>query len=282
MNFTDIQQNKKHQAFSVLMSLYFKEQADYLSQSLSSIFNQTVLPSEVILVLDGPISSDLQTIVKDFESRHEEIKVISLPINKGLGNALNEGLKHCTCEIVARMDTDDIAKQDRFEKQLAVFGRFPNVDVVSSWIDEFIGTVDNVISTRKLPEYQFELYRYAKRRCPVNHPAVMFKRDSVLFAGGYRHFPLFEDYHLWVRLLLNGSHFYNIQESLLFFRTSEDMYKRRGGLKHGLNEIKFQSLLCRMGFINPLRCITNIGIRFTTRIIPNRLREVIYQKLLRR
>ncbi|MDE6483032.1 MAG: amylovoran biosynthesis protein AmsE, partial [Rikenellaceae bacterium] len=136
--------------------------------------------------------------------------------------------------------------------------------------------------TRKLPEYPYEISRYAKKRCPVNHPAVMFKKTSVLFAGGYRSFPLFEDYYLWVRLLMNGAKFYNVQESLLLFRTSSDMYKRRGGLKHALTEIRFQNHIRVLGFIGLSDFIRNVLIRFTVRVMPNSVRGLVYHKLLRR
>lgn len=267
--------------FSVLMSLYFKERPEYLRQSLDSVFNQSQLPTEVILVEDGPLSQELYKILDEFKESHSELKIVSLPVNGGLGKALNEGLKHCSYELVARMDTDDIAKPDRFKKQMAIFDKYPQVEVVSSWIDEFKGTPSNVVSTRKLPEFPYEIYHYAKKRCPINHPVVMFKKDSVLFAGGYQHFPLFEDYFLWIRLLLNGSKFYNLQESLLLFRTSDDMYKRRGGLKHAITEIRFQNKIRKIGFISLSQFIENISIRFITRIVPNNFREYIYKKFLR-
>ncbi len=268
-------------SFSVLMSLYAKEQPEYLRQSLDSVFDQSVIPNEVILVEDGPLTQELDAIVTEYVATQEGLKVVPLPENGGLGKALNEGLKHCSYELVARMDSDDIAMPNRFEKQLAVFEKYPQVEVVSSWIDEFYSTPDNVISTRKLPEYPYEVYKYAQKRCPINHPAVMFKKGSILFAGGYQPFHLFEDYFLWVRLLLNGAKFYNIQESLLKFRTSPNMYKRRGGLKHAINEVKFQNLIRKMGFITFRQYCMNISIRFITRIIPNKLRELVYKNLLR-
>lgn len=270
------------QSFSVLLSLYHKENAEFLRQSLDSIFNQSVPPTEVVLVLDGPLTSELETVVGKYQKTHAELKTVPLEKNGGLGNALNEGLKHCSHELVARMDTDDIAHPDRFEKQLEAFESFPQVEVVSSWIDEFIGDKDNVISTRKLPEYPYQIYRYAKKRCPVNHPAVMFRKNSILLAGGYRHFPLFEDYYLWIRLLLNGVKFYNVQESLLSFRTSSDMYKRRGGWKHAFTEVHFQNHIRKLGFIGYPRMILNIFIRFSTRIMPNNLRSFVYKTFLRR
>lgn len=268
--------------FSVLMSLYYKEHPDYLRQSLDSIFNQTIKPDEVVLVKDGPITEQLDKVLDEYEKLHPELKIVPLEINSGLGKALNEGLKYCTYDLVARMDTDDIAKPDRFEKQIKLFDLYPQADAVSAWIDEFRDNPDNIISTRRLPEFPFELYKFGKKRCPINHPVVMFRKKSIQFAGGYMPFPLFEDYYLWIRLLLNGAKLYNIQESLLLFRTSLDMYKRRGGLKHAINEIKFQKLIHRLGYISYGIMIFNISIRFTMRIIPNSLRALLYKKLLRK
>lgn len=269
-------------SFSVLMSLYSKERPDYLRQSLDSIFNQTLKPAEIILVEDGPLTEELYSVLDEYQENHPELKRIPLPKNGGLGNALNEGLKHCTSDLVARMDTDDIAMPDRFEKQLSVFEKYPQVEVVSAWIQEFDSNSYENIAIRKLPEFPFEIYRYGKKRCPINHPVVMFKKKTVDFAGGYLPFPLFEDYYLWVRLLLNGAKFYNIQESLLKFRTSPDMYKRRGGLKHALDEIRFQRHIHKLGYISRMQLGMNIAIRFTTRVCPNSTRAWIYKKLLRK
>ncbi len=143
------------QSFSVLLSLYYKENADFLRHSLDSIFNQTVPPNEVVLVLDGPLTTELETVVMEYKAAHQELKTVPLKKNGGLGKALNEGLKHCSNELVARMDTDDIAHNDRFEKQLEAFRRFPQVEVVSAWIDEFIGETEHITSTRKLPEFPY-------------------------------------------------------------------------------------------------------------------------------
>lgn len=267
--------------FSVLLSLYAKEHPKYFKECLDSIDAQTIQPDEIVIVLDGPITPELQNVVDELAITHLNLQIIPIAKNGGLGKALNVGLKYCSNNLIARMDTDDIAVPDRFEKQLKIFEKYPEVGVVSSWIDEFEGTPDNVISTRKLPEFHYQLLGYAKTRCPVNHPAAMFRKEVVLFAGGYMPFPLFEDYYLWIRMMLNGTRFYNIQESLLKFRTSKDMYKRRGGMKHALDEIRFQNLIRKMGFISVIRCLENILIRFTVRVIPNKIRSVVYRKLLR-
>lgn len=268
--------------FSVLLSLYIKEQPSYLKQSLDSLFSQSLLPSEIVLVKDGPLTVELDTIVSDYERRYPILKVIALAQNQGLGRALNEGLKHCSYDLVARMDTDDIAKPNRFEKQVRVFNEHPEIDICSAWIDEFEGDLTHIISTRKLPETHNEIARYAQVRCPINHPVVMFRKKAVLEAGGYQHFPLFEDYYLWIRMLVNGAKFYNIQESLLYFRFSPAMFKRRGGWKYAMDELHFQSLLRQKKFISWSTYIKNVVIRLVTRLMPNRLRAFVYKKMLRK
>ena len=268
--------------FSVLLSLYAKESPTFLASSLDSIFHQTLLPTEIILVKDGPLTAELDAIVSDYAVRYPVLKVVALPQNQGLGRALNEGLKHCSYDIVARMDTDDISKPDRFEKQIAVFRKHPELDLVGAWIDEFEEDIHHVISTRKLPERHEDVMSYATRRNPVNHPVVMFRKSAVLAAGGYQHFPLFEDYFLWVRMLKNGAKFYNIQESLLYFRTTPNMFKRRGGWKYAMDEVRFQNVMRKMKMITWGRFLMNVAIRFPVRIMPNKLREVIYKKSLRK
>ena len=267
--------------FSVLLSVYNKECPDYLSGSFESLLEQSVRPNEVVLVKDGPLTPELEAVIDDYVQKMPYLKVVPLKSNQGLGKALNEGLKHCTNDIVARMDTDDICMPNRFEKQLKVFELCPETDVVGAWISEFEGDPCNVISVRKLPETHDEIFAYGKVRCPINHPVVMFKKNAVLAAGGYMHLLLFEDYYLWVRMLLNGARFYNIQEPLLYFRASEEMFMRRGGYKYAKTEASFLWKMYKIGYVGFVPTVKNIAIRFTVRIMPNKLRSVVYKKILR-
>ena len=266
--------------FSVLLSIYYKESAKHLAQALNSISEQTFRPNEIILIEDGPLTPELNSIITSYKTNEPTLKVISLPQNQGLGKALNEGLKHCTYDLVARMDTDDIALPDRFEKQAAFMEAHPEIDACSGWIDEFIDTPDNIVSRRTLPETSEELYRFGKSRNPLNHPAVMFRKSAVLKAGGYQHFPLFEDYYLWVRMMMKGSKLYNLQEPLLLFRSSQDMYKRRGGMKYALTELRFQRTIHKLGYISLTKMWANSLTRFIARIIPNKLRGLLYKSVL--
>lgn len=266
--------------FSVLLSLYYKETDSFLRESLDSVFNQTRIPNEIILVEDGPLTPELYATVEFYANKYPQIKVVPLEKNGGLGAALNEGLKHCTNELVARMDTDDICKPYRFERQLKEFELNPKLDVCGSWIDEFIDDIHHVKSQRRLPEKHEDIFKYAKGRCPVNHPTVMYKKSKVLAVNGYQGFP--EDIHLWVKMLMNNCQFYNIQESLLWFRTSPDLYKRRGGWKYAKQDANAQWSFYKYGFISFPTFIKNTLIRCSVRIMPNQLRAWIYNTLLRK
>ena len=269
--------------FSVLLSLYHKENPLALEQCFQSIWkDQTIQPDEIILVLDGPIGEELSQCVQKWQQIiGKSLSVIPLSQNVGLGKALNKGLEHCLNEWIFRMDTDDIAKPDRFEKQLAIFEKYSDIDVVGAWIDEFEDDISEVKSVRKLPELPDDIRQFAKRRNPINHPVVMFRKSAVLAAGGYQHFPLFEDYYLWIRMLMNGAKFYNIQESLLYFRFSPEMFKRRGGWKYMINELHFLQMMRQMHFISFSQFMQNLFVRFSIRLIPNSLRAIIYTKLIR-
>lgn len=269
------------QDFSVLLSVYFKERPDWLRQSLESIFAQTILPREIILVEDGPLPPELEAVVVEFEQRYSMLKVIRIPENQGLGCALNEGLKYCSCEWVARMDSDDIAKPERFERQIGFMTEHPDISVCSSWVDEFIDNPGNTVSQRRLPETAAELCRFGRRRNPINHPAVMFRKSSVLAVGGYEHFPLFEDYWLWARMIVAGCKMYNIQQSLLWFRISSDVYRRRGGWRYAMTEVRFQYRLWRLGYIGILQLMANSFTRFCIRVMPNEMRRRLYVKMVR-
>lgn len=264
------------------MSVYVKEKPEFLRQSLESVFNQTLEPDEVILVQDGPLTPELDGVIADFQRRYPSLRTLPLEKNGGLGRALDQGLHLCSNDLVARMDTDDICFPDRFSRQVAFMDSHPDVDVASGWIDEFIGTVDNVRSVKRVPASNEEILVYMRKRNPMNHPAVMFRKAAVLEAGGYMHFPLFEDWYLWARMSQKGRRFANMQESLLYFRMSPEAVKRRGGWKYSKDSARFQMKLHEIGLISLPQALVSATMRSVVYLMPNRLRTLVYSKLLRK
>ena len=268
--------------FSVLMSVYFKESPSYLEAALSSVFAQTVMPDEVVLVEDGPLTSELDETISKFEKEYPTIlKVIKFENNRGLGKALHDGLLECSNEIVFRMDTDDIAHKDRFEKQLKIF-KEKNVDVVGSNITEFDETMTNITSHRIVPEHDEDIKKMAKSRNPINHMTIAFKKQAVIDSGNYLDMMYFEDYYLWVRMMSKGYTFYNIQEELIDVRGGNDMIKRRGGKKYIKPIINFEKAILKLGYISKFEYLKNITKRIIGSLIPNGLRFFLYKKLLRK
>lgn len=273
---------------SVLLSLYSREKPQYLREALSSIMEQTAMPAEVVMVLDGPVGDGLRGVLDEFSRRGgdaPDFRIVRLEKNVGLGRALSEGLRHCGNGLVARMDTDDVMMPNRIEEQYRYMASHPDIAVCGAWIDEFVEQADgsrHVVSTRRLPVEHDDIVSFGKGRNPMNHPVVMFRKSRVEAAGGYEHFPLFEDYYLWVKMLCRGEKFHNLPQSLLWFRQSDDVYKRRGGWRYAMDEVGFQRAICRLGYIGRVTMMKNVAIRFGVRLVPNGLRGLIYKRLLRK
>ncbi|MGN1276485.1 MAG: glycosyltransferase [Floccifex sp.] len=263
------------------MSIYRRENPAFLRDSLESLFIQTFKPSEIVIVEDGTLTDGLYSVLNDYMNKYCIVKRVKLNENHGLGYALRIGLDYCTSELVARMDSDDICKPNRFEVQVKFMESHPEVDVLGSWIDEFYETKENVVSVRRVPENSKELYEFSKKRNPMNHPTVMFRKSSVLKAGGYQTCMLLEDYYLWARMFKMGMVFHNIQEPLLYFRLSRDIYKRRGGVKYAITEVNFQVKLYKIGYLTIFETIRNIASRFFVRLLPISLRRKVYSNILR-
>lgn len=269
--------------FSVLMSLYIKEKAEYFDECMKSMFRQTVLPSEIVIVLDGPISELLREKLEQYKEQYPGlIKTVENKENKGLGLALADGIPVCSYELIARMDTDDIAREDRFEKQLERFVKNPELDICGSHIIEFEDCIDNVLSKRNVPTGHEEIVKYQKRRSAFNHMTVMYKKSSVLNAGNYEHCPLMEDDMLWVRMILAGAKCANIDEYLVFARTGVAMIERRGGLTYLKKYASGRKKIYETGFIGLFDLLFTIGIQSIVALIPYKVRLYVFIHFLRR
>ena len=265
------------------MSLYEKEHPDYLRLALDSMIRQTVPPDEIVLVEDGPLTDELYSVVREYEESYPELfHITANEKNFGLGLALNKGLALCRNELIARMDTDDISKLDRCEKQLRVFEENPELVVLGGQIEEFINKPDETIGKRAVPQADDELKDYMKKRCPFNHMTVMFKKSKVLEAGSYQDWFWNEDYYLWIRLALKEYTFGNLPDTLVYARVGEDLYVRRGGKKYFMSEIRLQNLMLNSKMITVGTYIWNCLLRLVVELLlPNRLRSYVFQKYAR-
>lgn len=268
--------------YSVLMSVYCKEKPEYLKQSMNSIAAQTEPTDDFVLVCDGPLNEGLDAVIAEMQQQFGDVlHVVRLEENIGLGRALNAGMQVCKNEIIARMDSDDIAYPDRCEKEMrALLER--EVDIVSAGVEEFEGTPEQVKCKRLPPETHDEILRFAKKRNPFNHPCVMYRKSAVEAAGGYQDFYLLEDYYLWLRMLLNGSRGYNLQESLLWMRAGSDMYRRRSGSKYAKSQRALFKFMKENKMIGAGEYCMACLIRTASALAPNWLRKGMYSAVLRK
>ncbi len=274
---------EEYRDYSVLMSVYCKEKPEYLKQAIESIQAQTLPTNDFVLVCDGPLNDALNEVVSTKQQEMgKTLNVVRLEKNSGLGNALNEGIKHCKNELIARMDSDDIAYPDRCEKQVTVFNKHPEVSVCSGIVEEF--TIDpNIIDTKRVPpETNAEIIEFAKKRNPFNHPCVMYKKSAVEAVGSYKDFYLLEDYYLWLRMLMTGYQGYNIQEPLVHMRAGSDMYLRRAGWKYAKSQAKLFKFMKEQDFIGNSQFIKSCVIRSGSALAPNWLRKFMFEKVLRK
>ena len=218
----------KEMKYSVLMSVYAKDNPEYLSNAINSMLAQTVLPEQFVIVIDGPVQDKVKQIICKYQHDYANLfTILPLKHNGGLGKALNVGLWHCRNELVARMDADDISMPQRCERELELFVQNKKLALCGTYIDEFYDIPENVRTIRKVPTEYEAIKKFIRRRQPFNHPTVMFRKSEVIRCGGYGKLVRKQDFDLFSRMINNGCYALNIDESLLKFRADEDNYKRR-------------------------------------------------------
>ena len=268
--------------YSVLMPFWYKEKPEYLKASIESMAKQTIPPAEFVLVRDHEIPQELLEVVQE--------NVASIPVKyvdayelfgQGLGAILARGVEQCSYELIARMDSDDIAFPDRCEKQLEIFNNNPELAIVGGTIAEFSDSIDKIISYRVLPENNKNIIKFARLRCPFNHPAVMYRKEIILKTGNYHTLPRCEDYDLWYRVLNAGYGGYNIVDPVLYYRGGLSMLKRRDK-KHIDQYILLKEKMKKDGFINSLDFILSIYMHKFSFHLPYFVQKFIYSNFLRR
>ena len=268
--------------FSVCMSVYHGDNAEFLKESIESLLIQTRMPDEIVLVVDGPVGERINSIVSELEG-NELFNVIRLKNNSGHAIARQTGLDAAKHEYIAIMDSDDVAVSDRFEKQITFIDAHPEVDALGGQIKEFIGETSHVVGTRIVPLTDGDIKIYLKSRCPMNLVTVMLKKESVQKAGGYIDWYCEEDYYLWVRMVEQGMKFANLPDNLVNVRVGEEMYQRRGGMRYFKSEARLQKYMYKHGIISLPRYLYNVTGRFAVQVaMPNKVRGFVFQKMFRK
>lgn len=271
--------------FSVLMSVYKNDNPIHLKEAIESIYNkQTLKPNQIVIVEDGPLTEELMLVLDEFKQEYEDIfDLIKLKENVGLGRALQEGIKYCKYEYIARMDSDDISCNDRFLRQIEYIAKYPEIDVLGTHISEFKeNIIENEIRVRKVPLENDEIKRMSKKRNPMNHVSVILKKQSVLECGGYNSINLLEDYYLWIKLLSKGKLLKNLDESLVYVRTGNGFNHRRSDKSRIIGWKKIQKILLENKMINIFEAILNMIYIFIFTNLPNSIKDILYEKILRK
>lgn len=274
-------ENKKYPKFSVLMSVYRKENPQYLDFALKSIEHQTVKPSEIILVEDGPVTDDLQKIIEVHQKEFGAgFKIIMSKINRGLGNALRLGTDYVSTDWIARMDSDDFSVPDRFEKQLQLVASNPELAVVGGQIKEFSSNIHNIVGTRRVPTSADLICNFIKWRSPFNHPTVMINKTKLLQVGGYIKYGKLEDYYLWARIISHGFEVANLPDFLLYMRVDNGMYKRRGSYENLRYIYRLRRYLYKSRLIKKNEEVLGDLIMLVNLMMPSWIRKTLYQSIL--
>ena len=268
--------------FSVSMCVYGKDNPEWFRIAVDSILEQTAKPTEVVLVVDGPIPSELDEVIAAYETL-PCFKIVRLETNQGHGNARRISLDNCTNNYIALMDADDISASNRFERQLAVLEADEELSIVGGNITEFIDDPTNIVGQREVPVHDSEIKEYLKKRCPMNQVTVMFRKDHIEKVGGYIDWYCEEDYYLWLRMHLAGMKFANIDENLVNVRVGKDMYGRRGGWKYFRSEARLQKYMLDNKIIGLSTYAVNVAKRLIVQVLlPSSIRGWVFQKFARK
>lgn len=266
--------------YSVLMSVYAKEKPEFFRESIKSMAEQSVVPDDFVIVCDGALTAGLYAVLDEAKAKYPFINVVKTEKNMGLASALDTGLNYCKNDIVARMDSDDIAFPERMELQLEAF-RKKNADIVSGTAAEFETDTDHILEYRVLPKTTARIKSHARRRNPFNHPCTCFRKQQVYMAGGYKDCIWFEDYYLWLRMLKKGCKAYNIQQPVLYMRAGKEMYDRRGGIKYAAAALKFRKRAYSEGLCGFGDFIYTSAAHTVMALLPGKVRASLYSRFLR-
>lgn len=267
--------------YSVLMSVYAKEEPAHLDIAIQSMLDQTAKTDDFVIVCDGPLTPELEAVLERHTAQNSSVlRLIRLPENIGTGAALNIGIAQCKNELIAKMDSDDISVLDRCERQLKEFEQNNHLAVVGGYILEFTDDPLNPISRRLVPCDNEGIQKYARRRQPFNNMTVMYKKSIVQKVGGYKAMTRSEDYDLYVRILHKGYCCKNINDDLVFARIKESKADRRTSKATYRGFVKTRWTALRLGFSSLWDFLVACGAQTFVFLSPAFLQRLIYRKIL--
>ena len=266
--------------FALLMTVYGGDRAEHVRVAFrSAVDEQTLRPDQVVLVQDGPVAPDLAECLQELVATSPvEVSFVRLEHNRGLGPALDAGLRASKYDIVARMDADDIAMAHRFQTQVPLVRA--GADLVGAGLLEFTTDINEIVGQRIPPSDPEDIARYCRLHDPFNHPTVVYRRSAVIAAGGYGDLPLMEDYWLFARMIANGARTVNVAEPLVYYRVGDGAYERRGGRDLLRSELRLQRQMLREGFITHPQYWRNVVVRGGYRLVPTVIRKPFYRRVV--
>ena len=265
--------------FSVIFPVYKKVKFKTFFKSFESLLNQTLLPNEILVVLDGPVKGSIINYLNEKSKKFNSIKILNFPVNQGLGHALKIATKLCKYDYVARCDADDISSEERFQTQINFLSKNNNIDVLGSNVYEIEN--NKIVSKKNVKNLHAEIKKGFFLRNPINHSSVIFKKKKILDSGNYEDVKFFEDYFLWIKVLLNGGKFHNLSSYLVKMEVDNDFFKRRSGINYLKSYLFFLKKLSSRKLISTYYLIINYLLRFIIILMPIIVLKKIYKIFLR-
>lgn len=269
-----------HAEFSLLLPVYAGDDPGFLRLAFeSSVDQQTLRPVEAVIVQDGPVTEALAEELARIEAVSPiAVKLVRLPVNRGLTQALNAGLEACSYPIVARMDSDDVSEPERFERQWALIDQ--GYDLVGTGMIEFESDPAKPSASRVPPVGAERIRAHARTHNPFNHPTMMYRREALDRIGDYQPFGKMEDYWLGIRLIASGARVENIPDPLVRYRVGSGAFARRGGWAEARTEWRLQRELLRMGFVSRREYARNVVMKGVYRMLPSGVKRVLFRSLI--
>lgn len=265
---------------TVIVTVYHRVPEEQFEASVRSVMEQTVPVAEILVVADGPLTPQLDEVIERVSGECDRVRVLRLPVNRGLAVASQEGLRAASQPWAAKQDADDLSLPDRFER-LAPHIEAGEHAVIGGAMLEFEGEPGNVLGIRRVPLTHEQIVRAARFNTPMNHPTIVMHVERVLAAGGYQSIHFLEDYDLYARLIARDERLLNLAEPLVLFRADPGMYARRRDRRLFAAEWEMQRRLRRYGLIGPARMLWNFAARSAVRLLPAAVFRLLHERVFR-